>query len=100
MTRESFHQTLSKILNLISLTLLGPGGGAQCAPPVTYLRISGQIRVRVRCKNLTFLSYECGKGQYTFYPVKLSRFAEKNKVRRKYQNFIRGDPYKRGQTPL
>ena len=28
-------------------------------------------------KNLTFLSYEFGKGQYTFYPVKLSRFLEK-----------------------
>ena len=48
----------------------------------------------------TFLSYEFGKGQYTFYPVKLSRFLEKNKVRRKYQNFIRGDPYESGQTPL
>ena len=51
-------------------------------------------------KNLTFLSYEFGKGQYTFYPVKLSRFLEKNKVHRKYQNFIRGDPYGSGQTPL
>ena len=39
----------------------------------------------------TFLSYDFGKGQYTFYPVKLSRFLEKNKVRRKYQkNYIRG----------
>ena len=25
----------------------------------------------------TFLSYDFGKGQYTFYPVKLSRFLEK-----------------------
>ena len=40
---------------------------------VTYLRISVQIRVRARWKNLTFLSYEFGKGQYAFYPVKLSR---------------------------
>ena len=51
-------------------------------------------------KNLAFLSYGFGNGQYTFYPVKLSRFLEKNKVRRKYQNFIRGDPYESGQTPL
>ena len=52
-------------------------------------------------KILTFLTYEFGKGQYTFYPVKLSRFAEKkNKVRRKYQNFIRGDPYELGHRPL
>ena len=28
-------------------------------------------------KNLTFLSYEYGKGQYTFFPVDLSRFAGK-----------------------
>ena len=81
--------------------------------PVKYSRINAkipllcflvnpirQIRVRARWKNLTFLSYEFGKGQYTFYPVKLSRFLEKNKVRRKYQNFIRGDPYESGQTPL
>ena len=54
-----------------------PRGGAHCAPPVTYLRISVQIRVRARWKNLTFLSYEFGKGQHTFYPVKLSCFLEK-----------------------
>ena len=65
-------------------------GGAHCAPPVTYLRISVQIRIQTRWKNLTSLSYEFGIGQYTFYPAKLSRFAKKNKVRQKYQNFIRG----------
>ena len=37
--------------------------------------------------------------QYTFYPMKLSRFAKKNKTRQKYQNFIR-DRYKLGQLPL
>ena len=57
-------------------------GHAHCAPPVTYLLISGQLRVRVCWKNLTFLSYEFGKGQYTFYPVKLSRFFEKKYHRR------------------
>ena len=41
---------------------------------VTSLRISVQIRRAL--KEMTFLSYEFGKGQYTFYPVKLSRFAE------------------------
>ena len=45
-------------------------------------------------------NYEFEKGQYTFYPLKLSCFAEKNKVRRKYQNFIRRDPYEPGQMPL
>ena len=29
-------------------------------------------------KNLTFPNYKCGKGLYTFYPIKLSCFAEKN----------------------
>ena len=50
--------------------------------------------------NLTSLSYEFGKGQCTFYIVKLSRFAGKFKVCRKYKNFIKGDPYALGQTPL
>ena len=40
----------------------------------------------------TFPNYDFGKGQYAFYPVKLSRFAEKNKVRLKYQNFMKGGP--------
>ena len=44
-------------------------------------------------KNLTFPNYKFGKGNYAFYPIKLSRFAEKNEVRQKYQDFIRGDPY-------
>ena len=51
-------------------------------------------------KNLTFPNYKFGKGQYPFYPIKLSRFAEKNEVGQKYQNFIRGDPYELGQRPL
>ena len=45
-------------------------------------------------------NYEFGKGQYAFYPMKSSRCSKRNKVRQKYQNFIRGDPYKSGQTPL
>ena len=49
----------------LSLTLFAPGG-AHCAPPVTYLRISVQIRIQTRWKNLTSLSYEFGIGQYTF----------------------------------
>ena len=51
-------------------------------------------------KNLTFPDYEFGEGQYAFYPIKLSSFAEKNKVHQKCQNFIREDPYKLSQTPL
>ena len=96
-----FHIYLLASLNWLRGSFLNPiwpRGGTLCRP-VTYLRISVQIRVRAHWKNLTFLGYEFGKGQYTFYPLKLSCFAEKNKVRRKYQNFIR-DPYKLGQTPL
>ena len=40
--------------------------------------------------SLTVPNYEFRKGQYGFYPMKLSRFAEKNEVLQKYQNFIRG----------
>ena len=46
------------------------------------------------------LEIEFGKGQYAFYPIKLSRFAEKNKVHQKYQNLTRRDPYKLSKTPL
>ena len=58
------------------LTLLAPGG-AHCAPPVTYLLFLCKYAYELVEKNLTFLSYEFGQGQYTLYPVKLSRFLEK-----------------------
>ena len=41
-----------------------------------------------------------GKGQYAFYPLKLSLFAKQNKVCWKYLNFTRGVLYKLGQRPL
>ena len=53
--------------------------------PATYLHISLQIHVRAQC---------------AFYHIKLSRFAEKNEARTKYQNFMRGDPYKLSQGPI
>ena len=84
----------SKFHHRKHLNPIWPGGGAHCAPPVTYLRITVQIHVRAHWKNLTFPNYEFGIGHYAFYPMKLSRFAEKNIVHQKYQNFIRGDPYK------
>ena len=31
-------------------------------------------------KKTVFLSYEFGKGKYTFYPLKLSRFTEEKKL--------------------
>ena len=39
-------------------------------------------------KNLTFPNYKFGKGNYAFYPIKLSRFAEKNEVHK-------GEPLRR-----
>ena len=65
-------------------------------PPVTFLRISVQIRIRARWKNLTFLSYEFGKGLYTFYPVKLSRFAEKKLNSSEKAKFHKGGPLRTG----
>ena len=78
------------------LILLKP----HCAPPVMYLRITVQIQVRACWKKFAFPNYEFGKGQYAFYPVKLSRLGEKKKVCQKYQIFIRRDPYNLGQTPI
>ena len=78
--------------------LVTPPGPLTLLAPVTYLRISVQIRVRACWKNLTFLSYEFGKGQHTFYPIKLSGFAEKSSS--KIPKFHRGGPLRTGQTPL
>ena len=61
------------------------GGGGIHAPPATYLRISLQIHVRAPLETLTFPNYKFGKGQYAFYPIKLSRFAEKIKFVRNTQ---------------
>ena len=59
--------------------------------PVNYLRMGLWVmgttvvfglRANMRrsgLKKLTFLSYEFGKGQYTFYPVKLSLSQKKRK---------------------
>ena len=47
-----------------------------------------------------FLKYVFTKGQYAFYPIKLSHFSEKKtNVCQKY-HFNRGDPYKLGQKAL
>ena len=67
-----------------------------CATPVMYLRITGQIHVPAYRKNLTFPNYEFGKGQYAFYPIKLSCFAKKIKFI-KIPKFHKGGPL---QTPL
>ena len=93
-----FHIYLLASLNWLRGSFLNPiwpRGGTLCRP-VTYLRISVQIRVRAHWKNLTFLTYGFGRGQYTFYPVSL----KKNKVRQKNQNFIRRNSYKLGWTAL
>ena len=52
-------------------------GKAHCAVPVAYLHVSVQY-ANERVEK-TFLSYEFGKGQHTFYPVKLTRFLEEKK---------------------
>ena len=49
---------------------------------------------------MTFPNYKFGKGQYAFYRIKLSLFAEKNEIRQKYHNFIRGVPDELGWRPL
>ena len=51
---------------------------AYMPPRASYLRISLQIHVRARWKNLTFPNYKFGKGQYAFYPVQISFAKKKN----------------------
>ena len=80
---------------ILSLTLFTPGG-AHCAPPVTYLRITVQIHVRARWKNLTFPNYEFGIGHYAFYPMKFSRFAEKKYSSSEIPKFHKRGPLKTG----
>ena len=49
------------------LTLFKPGG-AHCAPPVTYLRITVQIHAQACWKNLTFPIMSLEKGHILFTP--------------------------------
>ena len=76
------------------------GGGFICPPPAMFLHISLQIHVQARWKNLTSPNYKFGRGQYAFYPVKLSRFAEKKWCSSETPEFLRGDPYELGRRPL
>ena len=72
------REPFKPILQIFSLTLFGLGG-AHCTPPAY---ICANTRTSV-LKNLTFLSYEFGKGQYTFYTVKLSHLKLKKNTRMK-----------------
>ena len=66
-------------------------------PPGTYLRYLCKYTYE-GIEKLDFSQLYVWKRTVSFYPVKLFRFAKKNKVCLKYQNFIRGDPYKLGRT--
>ena len=64
---------------MFDLTLLGPQGGhIKYTPPAMHLRLSLQIHLGVGQRNLTFPNCKFGTGQYAFYTIKLSRFAEKS----------------------
>ena len=52
-------------------------GWTVCPLSHVFAYICANARTGVLKKNLTFFSYDFGKGEYTFYPVKLSRFAKK-----------------------
>ena len=82
------------------LTLLGLGGGAYMPPSGHVFAHMFANIVQARWKNLTSPNYKFGKGQFAFYPVKLSRFAEKNDVCQKHPNFLGGDSYVLGRRPL
>ena len=73
----------------IPLTLVGPRGGrGHICPPC---QIFAYISANTRTSGLKKLEFsQVWKRAVRFYPIKLSRFAEKNEVG---QNFIRGYPY-------
>ena len=75
------------------------GGVHMCPPCHVFAYICANTCTSV-LKNLTFLNYKFGKRQDAFYPDKLFRLKEKNKVCRKYQTFIKGGPYDLDQRPL
>ena len=59
------------------------GGGEEYIPlPCICVCFCNYTYERIE-KNLTLPDYKFGKGQYAFYPKKLSRFAGKNEVRQK-----------------
>ena len=62
----------------------------------TYLSLSLQIHVRAIWKSVTFPNCKFGKGQYTFYPTKLSRFAEKKWSSSEISEFHKGGPLQTG----
>ena len=79
--RTVYHQAHCTVTQngsiIVSLTLLGPGGGHIYPLCHVFAYISANTRTST-LKNLTFPNYKFRKGQYTFYPTKLSRFAERN----------------------
>ena len=82
---------------LYSLTLLGPGGGGgTLCPPCHVFNITLQIHVQACWKKLTFPNYKFGKGQYTFYPIKLARFGEKKYSASEILKIHKGGPLQTG----
>ena len=68
-----------------------PGRGGGTLPSPVPSHVFAYIRANARTsllKKMTFQSYQFGKGQYTFFPIKLCHFAAKNTVCWKCQNFI------------
>ena len=64
---------------MCALTLFATGG-AYMPPRHVFVYICANTCMSA-LKNFTFPNYEFGKGQYAFYPAKLSRFAEKNTIK-------------------
>ena len=79
-----------------------PGGEGEHICPLCHVTayICANTCTSALKKNLIFTNYKYGKGQCAFYPVKLSPFAEKNRVWRRYLKFIRGDPCNLSWRPL
>ena len=90
-------RTTSRIIPTSSLTLLSPrGGGTMCPPCHVFAYIWANTRSSA-LEKLDFSQLWVWKRAVHFLPHKVISFRwKKNKVRRKYENFIRGDPYELG----
>ena len=71
-----------------------------CVPDIVARhRLPQSAEILAKAQNheepVPYDNYEFGKGQYAFYPIKLSCFAKKNEVRQKYHNY-KGGPLRTG----
>ena len=79
--RKSHKKLAPSYAYPLAYTQIRDRGGTLCPPPALN-RVNSNPSLTSR--------YECGKGQYTFYPIKLSRFLEEKKSLSEIPKFHKG----------